>query len=473
MKKLINIISACIISLVISLSLASETLANEKKSVEEKAKVVEKTQQKKKSEPELNIQESILENGLKIYVVQINTHGSVDMLLGYNVGSADDQLSTMGSSHFLEHMMFKGTKNISSEKLNNAVEKYNKYTNAFTNCDITCYVHKCNKVFLDIDLKIEADRMQNLALKKEDIEKERQVIIEERKMANSNPLTKYVQDAEMRALFLYSNYSYPIVGCIEQIKACDKKSLEKHYKKYYSPNNAFLLFVGDITKDEALAKAKKYFGHIKMGEEIKRERVIDPEYTGLTHSIDHSSKQISIHNLSLTYKINRNLIDTLKKHMIVDIMNSILADGCSSILYQNIVDKKELSYNIGSYLDVRAFDKGTLHISTVFRENTTDQIVEKEINSIVYNFAEKYLTKELFEKEKIKYLDQLDIMKDNPSNVQSLVLSNLVIGYKIEDINNAKKIINSVKIEDVKDVANKILTAENRILRVYTHPKEN
>ena len=426
-----------------------------------------------KDDGKLDIQETTIENGMRVIVANMKSRGSVMFGVGYFVGAGDDPRDVVGVSHFLEHMMFKGTKNISGPKFKEIMGKYNKNSNAFTDYDITFYTYQCNKIFLDVDLKIEADRMQNLKFDEDDIAKEKEVIIEERKMRmESDPRTKYMVESAYKMMFLYSPYSYPVIGYLDQIKACDKNSIKKHYKKFYAPNNAFALFTGDITLSEAVEKIKKYFGTIKKGNDVKRNRIIDPKDTGLKYTIEHESEQIKVHDLDIMYKVDKSNIDTIKKIVTLEIMKGILASGDSSILYQNMVDKKELLYTIESYLDIRAFDSGRFSISTVFRENQKPEKIEEEVENIINDFAEKYLTVDLFEKEKKKIADGFEIMQDNPGGMNMFVLGNIVNGHKIDEIKNIKNIVKDIKFEDVKNIAKKILTKENRMLKVYSHPKE-
>ncbi len=427
-----------------------------------------------KASDKLNIEEATLDNGLKVIVLNTKSKGVVFASVGYFVGSADDPRNVVGISHVLEHMMFKGTKNISGDETNKTVFLYNKYSNAFTSYDITVYIHTSQKSFLDVDLQIEADRMQNLKLDKKALASEKEVIKEERKMrTESNPLINHMEEASWKAIYLFSNYSYPIIGYMDQISACNEKEVKAHYKKFYKPNNAFVLLVGDITMEEALPKVKKYFGKIKKGSDNKRNRVIDPEETGLKHTIEHEASNISVHNLNLIYQLNRKLFDNLKKLMTVEIAAGILGSGMSSILYQNIVDKRQIAYNVDSLMDIRAVDKGRINIATVFKENQTDSDVESEINKIIAEYADKHLTKELFEKEKQKITDRIDMLSDNPQNMGMFIIEHIMNGYKLDDLNEIKDILNSIKFDDVKASAKEIFKHQNKILRIYSHPKRN
>ncbi|MDR3224282.1 MAG: insulinase family protein [Holosporales bacterium] len=419
------------------------------------------------------IQSKTLGNGLRVIVVPLKTKDVISFGVGYFVGSADDPRCVVGISHLLEHMMFKGTTNLSGDKLKDLVFIYNKDSNAFTSFDVTFFEHLCNKSLMDIDLKIEADRMQNLALTDESVESEKQVVIEERKMTEeSNPIIKYMREAVWKMTYLYSAYSYPIVGYEDQIRACDKDILQVHYGRWYVPNNAFVLFVGDITIDEAVTVVQKHFGHIPKKPDPERNRVVDPEETGLRYSVDRGSDQISVHNLNIIYKIDKELFDNVRKLVTMEIVVDILAGGMGSVLYEEMVDKRELAYTLDSQTDIRAFDKGRVNIATVFRENQNVDEVDKTISSIVAAFHKKYLTKERFEKVKQKYLDQFQMLNGDPKAMTMFIIENYANGQKLEELDDIENIVSNVTFEEVVEVATKIFDKENRIMRIYSHPKE-
>jgi zinc protease len=429
-------------------------------------------QEEQRVRPPIDVQEEVLENGLRVVVINDKCRGAVVFGVLYFVGFGDEPRNVVGISHFVEHMMFGGTKNLSSAELKSLLEKYNASTNAFTTLDITCYTHYCRKEFLDINLKIEADRMQNLLFDEDYINREREVIIEERKMrVESDPRQKYMVEAAFKILYLYSTYSYPGIGYVDQIRACDRQALLTHYNKFYTPNNAAIVFVGDITLKEAAKLAKQYFGGIQKKGEVKRERIIDPKQSelGLTYTMEHASKQIRMHDLDTIYNLDREWIDTARKAIIVEIIQNILSRGEDSILSQNMVDKKELVYAIDSYLDIRAFDKGRYSISAIMREGKGVKVVKKELAALLDNVL-KLLTPELFERAKKKILDGIEMMEDDPQNVMQWCALNLGLGYSVADLRNIKELVTSIKFEEIKAIAKKIFTKKNRIMQIYSHP---
>jgi predicted Zn-dependent peptidase len=148
-----------------------------------------------------------------------------------------------------------------------------------------------------------------------------------------------------------------------------------------------------------------------------------------------------------------------------------LAARGDSVLSQNLVDKKELAYVVGSYADIRAFDKGRLSVSMVLRDGKDVKVADKEMTKIIDDFPDKYLTAELLEKEKIKLLDGIEMIMDNLSDIISFVVLYIGNGHKILDIKNIRKIIKDISLEDVRNTAKIIFQKRNKILQIYSHPK--
>ena len=437
---------------------------------EQKIKTNEKVEE---INDKIDVQEEILNNGLRVVVVPMTSTESVFFGVGYCVGDSDDPRNTVGISHFLEHIMFMQSKNLGKGEIDKCLCRYNKSFNGWTTDDFTFYPHECNKAFLDVNVKLEAERMSNLVFDEEEIESEKNVIIEERKMrVESHPRFRFASEAVLKALYLYSNYSYPGIGYIDQIKACNKKNIEEHYKKYYIPNNAFAIFVGNINKEEAVTLCRKYFGSIKKGSEIKRRQVHDPLNTGLTHKIQHVSNQLTSSFLDIYYKIPRSDLDSLKKEYCLNIGLNILCKGMSSILYKDLVDDKQLAHDVGlefGEFEKKLYDASPLSIAIQLKEGVKFETVENRINEIINKFTAELLTEDLFNQEKTKIKDSIEILKDRPEELEVVVLLGIISGYPIEDISNIKNIVDSIKIDDVKNAMRKAFM--NKAVVLYSMPE--
>ena len=425
----------------------------------------DKTDDTKATKELINISEEVLSNGLKIVTIPIKSADSVVFGIGYKVGSADDGRNTIGISHFIEHMMFKRTKNINSgegEPFTRYQERYDKYYNGWTTDEVTFYPFECNRAFLDVNLRLEAERMQNLIFDEKEIEAEKNVIIEERKMrVESHPRFKYAYEAVLRSFYLYDTHAYPTIGYIDQIKACNKQNMEEHYKKYYTPSNAFVIFIGNIKPEEAVELCKKHFGDIPSGEKIVKHRVDDPVKTGLKYNLTHYSDQITSKYLDIYYKIPLNSLNSLKKILQLQIGLGILGDGRSSLLYKELVDDKKLAHEATidwGNLEINTTGNSPLCISVMLKNGIEFENVESSIEKIIKKYTVESLTKELFETEKQKLLDSIDNYLDQPWALVEPVLQFIVSGYDIKDMKNIRNIVKSITLEEVKSAMDIIFT---------------
>ena len=237
------------------------------------------------------------------------------------------------------------------------------------------------------------------------------------------------------------------------------------------PNNAFALFVGDIDIDEAVSLCNKYFGNISRGPEIVRNRILDPENTGITNKITHKSDQLTTTQINIFYKIPHSKIQTVKQYLTNSIVRRILADGMSSILYKKLVEKDKILHTISSDMDVSPYDFSLLSINAVLQDGQNIYNVEKEINKLIKEFTNNTLTKELFETEKQKYIDSFDLLLDNPIKLNEHIIFSLCYGYSIEEIKNVKNILNTIAFEDVQNTAKDLFDEDKRVLVIYQMPE--
>lgn len=429
------------------------------------------------SAKQIKVHHETLENGLKVVIIQTKSNGAVRFGVIYNVGCADDQNCKVGLSHFLEHMMFKGTKTMSGEQLKQTIEKYNAYTNACTDDDYTLYYHSLNKQFLEVDMKIEEDRMVNLALTEEDFKREKNVIMEERHLrCDANPETRNFYDAVPRLLYLQSSYAYNGIGYPHHIKAYTQYALQKHYNKFYAPNNATLLIIGDVDKDSVMALAKNIFGKIKKTHDIDRKRVVDPEDLNITYTMDRTSDKITRKELSLVYKIPRKNIDTIKKRYVGKIAVDCLCGTQRSLMAKKFVEEENLLYQIDGNVVIKRFDKSYLFIDAITSNSSMLKESEQKVISYIKNISDSknisnILTKEVFEINKKRILNQILMMNDNPGEMFNYVVDNIVNGYEINHIGNIYNIVANITWENVKDWIIENLREDNKTLTIYNHPK--
>ena len=215
----------------------------------------------------------MLANGMQVVLIPNHRAPVVRHMVWYRIGAADEAPGKSGIAHFLEHLMFKGTAKYPGGAINDLVAKNGGDQNAFTSQDYTGYFQSIAVDRLPLVMDIEADRMRNLTLDVKEVEIEREVIIEERRMRTDNSPGAQLGERLATALWGTNHYSIPIIGWEAEMAQLTREDAFKVYHDYYAPHNAILVVAGDITMDKFKPLAEKYYGAIpKTGEYKPRAR---------------------------------------------------------------------------------------------------------------------------------------------------------------------------------------------------------
>jgi zinc protease len=205
----------------------------------------------------------MLTNGLKIVVKEDHRSPVVISQIWYKAGSIDELNGTTGVAHVLEHMMFKGTKNISSGEFSKKIAAVGGRDNAFTSRDYTGYFQQLHKSKLALAMKLEADRMRNLILTEEEFAKEIKVVMEERRLRTDDQPHALVYEKMMSVAYQSHPYRRPIIGWMNDLENMTVGDAQEWYDRWYAPNNAVLVLVGDVDPKEVYSLAQKYYGEIE------------------------------------------------------------------------------------------------------------------------------------------------------------------------------------------------------------------
>src|SRR3954469_639859 len=212
-----------------------------------------------------------LDNGLKVPIQEENTPPLPSVWCWYKVGSKDERPGLTGVSHWVEHMNFKGTTNIPRDQVKGLIERYGGYWNGYTWIDQTTYTETATRDALDRMLFIEAERMASSLYDPEDCESERTVIISELEGGENDP--DQLLDQELTAVaFKAHTYRHPTIGWLPDLQSMTRDDLYGYYRRFYLPNNATLVIVGDVDTDEALRRVEHHFGRIQPGAAPERVR---------------------------------------------------------------------------------------------------------------------------------------------------------------------------------------------------------
>jgi zinc protease len=225
------------------------------------------------------VREEVLDNGLRVLIQSVHTAPLATVWSWYRVGSKDEIPGLTGVSHWVEHMNFKGTTNIPRDQIKGIIEKYGGYWNGYTWIDQTTYTETATRDALDHMLFIEAERMRSCLYDPADCESERTVIISELQGGENDP--EQLLDQELTATaFRAHSYRHPTIGWLSDLQTMTRDDLYGHYRRFYAPNNATLVIVGDIDGVEAMRDVVKHFDRIEPGGVERRQSTVEPDQLG-------------------------------------------------------------------------------------------------------------------------------------------------------------------------------------------------
>ena len=392
-----------------------------------------------------------LKNGLIIVGEEIPYLKSVSLGILINIGSRLERPKESGVSHFIEHMLFKGTKNRNAKDIARDIDNIGGQINAFTNKECTCYYVHLLDEHINIGIDVLSDMILNSTFINDDIDKERSVILEELKMYEDS-LDDLSYDLLVENIYPNDGLGMNILGNRKTIKSLSKKDILNHYNKYYVPNNSIISICGNFNFEEVVNEIEKKFSNWKE-KEVNID-VEEAEFHSCFITRNKDSEQVNI-------AINLKAIpeENEEESYALAIVNNIFGGSTSSRLFQNIREDKGLVYSI--YSSQTLYRKcGELGIfastSEEYLKEVYDSII-KEIKNIKENYITEEELKESKEQLKGNYILSLESISSKMlSNGESMLLNN-----KIKDEDEIIEHINSVNMEQVKGIINKVFNIEN------------
>ncbi len=289
-----------------------------------------------------------LDNGLTVLLHQDRTVPVICFWQWYKVGSRNEHQGITGLSHFFEHMMFNGSKNVPPKEYDRQLESRGAYSNAFTSHDMTAYYEEGGKDAFDKMLELDADRMRELSLLPDLLKSEVEVVREERRFRTDNSVPGLLDEALYSTAFQASPYGWPVVGWMKDLERITRDEMVDYFRTYYAPNNCILVVVGDFETAEAKARIAHWFGSIPRQTPPKPPVNSEPEQKGERRiEVRYPAETVAF---NVGYKAAGVASDD---QWTLDILSQVLAGGESSRLHQALVYQQQIalsanaSYNAG------------------------------------------------------------------------------------------------------------------------------
>jgi zinc protease len=381
-----------------------------------------------------NVSHSILANGLEVVVIPDNRTPVVTHMIWYKNGAADDPIGKSGIAHFLEHLMFKGTKNHPQGEFSNLVAELGGQENAFTGYDYTAYFQRIGKEHLATLMGFEADRMRNLVLTDEVVTPERDVVLEERRMRTDNDPAAQLDEAVQAALFAHHPYGTPIIGWNHEIESLNREDALAYYSRFYTPENAILIVAGDVEPEEVRSLAEATYGKLPaQAEPPRRTRTKEPPHRAhrLVSLSDEKVEQPAHERVFLvpSYKTaapgEAEALETL---------SYLLGGGATSALYEKLVVEDKWAVGAGAYYLGSAVDDTRLWVYATPAPGVSLEDLDVAIDSVIKSFVDKPVDAENLRRAKTRLVADAVYAQDSQASLARWYGEALATGLTIEDV---------------------------------------
>lgn len=297
---------------------------------------------------QLNVSRMALPNGLVVLALEDHAVPSIALETVFRVGSRNERPGITGISHLFEHMMFNGSAHYKPKVFDQLIESGGGYSNASTSEDITEYHEEFSTATLDTVLRLEADRMRALKLDKQNIEQERSIVKEERRVNYDNSVEGAMYEALWNSAFVAHPYRWLTIGFMTDINAIRLEDAKAYFRTYYAPDNAVMAAVGDFRTADLFTRIRRYFGDIP--------RQAPPRGVVRDEPPQHGERRIALYRaaelpaVQIAYHIG-----SMKSpdDPALDVLSNVLAQGESSRLYRDMVYEKQIATSISAENDSR------------------------------------------------------------------------------------------------------------------------
>jgi zinc protease len=396
-----------------------------------------------------------LDNGLQFMIFPDHSIPLVKYSIYYNVGSIDEKEGQTGISHFLEHLMFLGTENVPEGEIDDLISSVGGQLNAATSFDYTYYYHEVPSSTLELVMALESDRMHNLRFNNQEINREREVIKQERRMRTENNIFARGFEEIKAHAFPDSYLEHNVIGWMDDINNISTAELQSYYQRYYSPNNALVVVSGDVEAQEVQKLAAEYYADYRSQKLDRREFVLPEQLAEKTHTV-HLNTNIP-YALQL-YKIPA--ADNLELAAL-EIFLDILANNQSSRLKEKLQKESGIILNSGAFMYPLRTESFALIYFIPSNQNLVEQ-AQQAFDRELQKIFEKGITAQEFEIVKKQYQKTLIFSQKGINSAASTYALNELRFNKADLIEAKIDYINKLNKEDVVQIAQKYFNHSQR-----------
>ncbi len=407
------------------------------------------------------VQEFKLNNGLKVLVKEDHRAPIAVSMIWYNIGSADEPGGITGVSHAIEHMMFKGTPQYPLGVFSKTIAALGGTENALTSNDYTAYFEKVAANQLATCFALEADRMNNLLLDANEFAKEIKVIQEERRMRTDDNPQALAFERFLATAHLASAYNHPVIGWMTDLKQMRIDDLKQWYERYYAPNNATLVVVGDVNPEQVFSLAKKYFDPIPKKSIPLREAQQEPPALGKKNIIVHGHAKLPLLLIGYTVPSVKTAKKTWEPYAL-ELIAGILDAGDGARFTKELIRKNHVAAGADAYYNIYSRYQTQFIVYGAPSQDHSIQDLEKGLLNQLDQLKTQLVSPQELQRIKNQIIAQKTFEKDSifGQAMELGLLETTGIGWQHrEDYNEA---INKITPQQIQQTAQRYFQENNR-----------
>jgi zinc protease len=405
---------------------------------------------------------------MQVVVIPDHRAPVVTQMIWFKVGGVDDPAGLSGLAHFFEHMMFRGTKTVPGDQFARSVARNGGETNAFTTHDYTAFYEQIARDRLKLAMDLEADRMANLDLSDGNVNTERDVVLEERRMRTENNPQALADEQVNAALYLSHPYGRPVIGWPGEIRRIGRIEAQDFYAHHYAPNNAILIIAGDVMPDEVRALAGATFGHVAARPLVPRVDFAQPARLGETRlNITDPNAKVAL--FSRDYRVASYAEAAPGKAEALEVLAALLGADANGALYRKLVVERRLATDAGASYDGDARDDGEFNVYAVPAPGVSLETIERAVDEVIAQFALRPRPASDLARVKTQLVASAIYQRDNLYTLASTYGQALAIGLTVEDVRSWPRRIAAVPAKNVRAAATASLIKRESVT-LYLRP---
>lgn len=398
-----------------------------------------------------------LDNGMEVVVLEDHRAPVVVHMVWYRAGSADEPRGSSGIAHFLEHLLFKSTDTLESGELSRIVGANGGSDNAFTSFDYTAYFQRIAADRLDLVMGMEADRMRNIRFLPDEVDTERQVILEERNQRTDSDPGAIFSEQRRAAQYMNHPYGTPIIGWRHEMEALSIDDAQGFYDRFYWPNNAILIVAGDVTADEVRARAETHYGAIPANPDLTaRARVSEPPQLAERRLV-YEDPRVAQPYVLRTYLAPERDPGAQEEAAALTLLAEILGgSGATSVLGRKLQFETQTAIYSGAFYDGTSLDETTFGLIVVPSEGVSLQEAEDAMDRAVAEFLDEGIDPDQLDRIKMQLRAALIYGDDDLSSLARRYGVGVTSGLTVDDIEAWPEVLQEVTDADILAAAERV-----------------